>query len=303
MRGQRQRALVAHLGGIGDFILTCPALTKLAEQYSITLVGYRERLLLGVAAGIAEEAYDWESVGFETLFHEPDERIRELVAHHDRAVIWMKDADAVKDSLQTLGVKWVECFPGLPPVDWGQHASLYYARCLQFDDVPMLHWRFSDEIRPTAVLIHPGSGSPKKNWHLEGFCEVFEYVRAAGYCPEFILGPAEEAIIEKLAYPHIQTDSLTKLAGYLAGARLFVGNDSGITHLAAATGCSTVAIFGPTDPIVWGPRGHNVMVINGNPWPSVSDVICACRTALDDTRKLRHACADESRLEKQEGKI
>jgi heptosyltransferase-3 len=56
-----------------------------------------------------------------------------------------------------------------------------------------------------------------------------------------------------------------QLSGLLANARIYVGPDTSVTHLAAATGCLTVAIYGPTDPRLWGPwpaRGLNV------PWPA-----------------------------------
>ncbi|OGP69349.1 MAG: hypothetical protein A2170_01520 [Deltaproteobacteria bacterium RBG_13_53_10] len=55
--------------------------------------------------------------------------------------------------------------------------------------------------------------------------------------------------------------SLLELASVIDGSRLFVGNDSGITHMAAALGVSTVAIFGPSDPKVWSPRGKKVVLV------------------------------------------
>ena len=59
-------------------------------------------------------------------------------------------------------------------------------------------------------------------------------------------------------------DNLYELACWLQTARLYIGNDSGITHLAAAVGVPVVAIFGPTDPAVWAPRGDRVRVVSGN---------------------------------------
>jgi ADP-heptose:LPS heptosyltransferase len=47
----------------------------------------------------------------------------------------------------------------------------------------------------------------------------------------------------------------------MEGCRLFVGNDSGISHMAAALGIPTIAIFGPTDPVLWSPRGNKVVVV------------------------------------------
>ncbi|RKY65305.1 MAG: hypothetical protein DRP99_00395, partial [Candidatus Latescibacterota bacterium] len=57
---------------------------------------------------------------------------------------------------------------------------------------------------------------------------------------------------------------LRKVAGLLARCSAFVGNDSGIAHIAAAVGTPTVVIFGPTEPEVWGPRGRNVRVVRAS---------------------------------------
>jgi ADP-heptose:LPS heptosyltransferase len=71
--------------------------------------------------------------------------------------------------------------------------------------------------------------------------------------------------------------SVGQVAALLARCRLYVGNDSGLTHLAAAVGAETVAVFGPTDPAVWAPRGSRVRVVrgsgDGDRWPPVESVV------------------------------
>jgi len=62
----------------------------------------------------------------------------------------------------------------------------------------------------------------------------------------------------------VRIENLYELGCWLATASLYIGNDSGITHLAAAVGVPVVAIFGPTDPAVWTPRGGRVRVVSGN---------------------------------------
>lgn len=71
--------------------------------------------------------------------------------------------------------------------------------------------------------------------------------------------------------------ALVELSRHLAAARLYLGNDSGVSHLAAAVGCPTVAVFGPTEPRVWAPRGARVKVLKGDPWPHVAPVMDAVR--------------------------
>src|SRR5262249_62383936 len=83
--------------------------------------------------------------------------------------------------------------------------------------------------------------------------------------------------------------SLRQLAALFERATVFVGNDSGLSHLAAAVGCATLVLFGPTDPAVWAPTGARVRVVRGagagaaDPWHGV-DLGRAERAALDLAR-------------------
>jgi ADP-heptose:LPS heptosyltransferase len=94
-------------------------------------------------------------------------------------------------------------------------------------------------------------------------------------------GPAEEGLSLPANAERLPLGSLVALAERLANAKLYVGNDSGITHLAAAAGCPTVAIFGPTDPRVWAPRGPRVRVVQGQPWPETAVVMGAIGELVD----------------------
>ena len=109
--------------------------------------------------------------------------------------------------------------------------------------------------RERFAAIHPFSGSARKNWPLEKFRRL-----AAGHrrVPCRFAG-APDADDPPLAGA-VRIDDLYELACWLASAQLYIGNDSGITHLAAAVGTPVLALFGPTDPAVWAPRGPNVRV-------------------------------------------
>jgi len=63
----------------------------------------------------------------------------------------------------------------------------------------------------------------------------------------------------------VRIDDLYELACWLARARLYIGNDSGATHLAAAMGTPVLALFGPSNPDVWAPRGPHVRVAHWQP--------------------------------------
>lgn len=116
------------------------------------------------------------------------------------------------------------------------------------------------------ILIMPGSGSPKKNWPSERFVEL------AGLLPRgrpaaIILGPAEagcERVFADRGLRVLQGLELGEVAAIAAMAAAFVGNDSGVSHLAAAVGTPGVVLFGPTDPRRWRPLGK-VKVISRSP--------------------------------------
>jgi hypothetical protein len=117
------------------------------------------------------------------------------------------------------------------------------------------------------VVIQPGSGGLHKCCHLDNFLAVAKELVSSGIEVIFLLGPAEleqfsDATIKKIrSVANYLTDmSLTGVLGLLSCADGFVGNDSGITHLAGALGVRTLAVFGPTNPDVYGPIGPSVTV-------------------------------------------
>jgi ADP-heptose:LPS heptosyltransferase len=123
------------------------------------------------------------------------------------------------------------------------------------------------EPRNKLVVIQPGSGGQKKCWHLDNFLAVAKELDSNGIEVIFLLGPAEldrftAATIKKIKnVAGCLTDlSLTQVLGLLSCADGFVGNDSGITHLAAALGIRAMAVFGPTNPAVYKPIGPAVTV-------------------------------------------
>ena len=270
------RTLFVHTGGIGDFLLTCPALAQLSRESSVTLAGYPGRLALAVAAGLATDAVSLDAIDFGSLFSTPSARLREFASGFDEAVVWMRDDDgAIAGGLRDCGVGEVRCFPGLPQADWHRHAAAYCLECLGFSDPGHFQLDISPEPGFQGWVIHPGSGSTTKNWSVARFESVAVHLCGKGHTVHWCLGPAEDACRAPEGTTPLRRESLVELARCLAAAEGYVGNDSGVSHLAAMVGCRTVAIFGPTDPNVWRPIGPRVDVVQGTPWPEVESVLRA----------------------------
>ncbi len=126
------------------------------------------------------------------------------------------------------------------------------------------------DLSKRLVVIQPGSGGQKKCWHLENFLNITRALRGPEIEVLFLLGPAE---VERLRPSEkvqihgvtrcIAHLSLPQVVGLLSCADAFVGNDSGVTHLAAGMGLRTIVLFGPTDPAIYRPLGPRVVVVQG----------------------------------------
>ena len=141
------------------------------------------------------------------------------------------------------------------------------------------------------LLLHPGSGGATKNWPLERFLEVARRAESAlGLGALAVTGPADEAIARRLAsgapeerVPRVDGPPIGVLVALLARARAYLGNDSGVSHLAAAAGARGVAVFGPSDPAVWAPDSPRIATLHAGADPaavSVDDVLGSLAAAL-----------------------
>jgi len=117
------------------------------------------------------------------------------------------------------------------------------------------------------VVIQPGSGGQEKCWYVGNFLAVAAGLASKGFEVVFLLGPAEQerfgdATMSRIngVAPCLTDLSLTDVVGLLSCADAFVGNDSGIAHVAGAMGVNTAVVFGPTDPTAYKPIGPSVTV-------------------------------------------
>jgi ADP-heptose:LPS heptosyltransferase len=117
-----------------------------------------------------------------------------------------------------------------------------------------------------TVIIHPGSGSIKKNFPLEDFIKIYEILKKGDIFDAcFLLGEAEENLkkeLQKANCKFLYGLPLMEVADVLASSAGYIGNDSGITHLAAALDIPSVAIFCTTSPSLWQPSGSKTKIIS-----------------------------------------
>ncbi|MEM7204719.1 MAG: glycosyltransferase family 9 protein [Planctomycetota bacterium] len=153
------------------------------------------------------------------------------------------------------------------------------------DPVPRLRPARLDAVAPAEVWLHPGSGGERKCWPLARFLAVAAALAGAGTRVVLVLGPVESERrgVADAALPAgvdlVRGLALPELCRGLERAACFVGNDAGVTHLAAALAVPTVAVFGPTRADVWAPQGPHVRVVGrpteGPPDASVDEVLAA----------------------------
>jgi ADP-heptose:LPS heptosyltransferase len=158
-----------------------------------------------------------------------------------------------REQVRGLGLPF-EFLNALPEHGAKIHAADCFLKQAGGDSLAVPRIECEQAVREDFAVIHPFSGSARKNWPLDRFREL------AAQLPlpvRWCAGP-EEAL-----EPAARFENLYELACWLASARVYIGNDSGITHLAAAVGTPVVAIFGATDPAVWAPRGDRVSVVGG----------------------------------------
>lgn len=280
MDSARPRVLVIRGGAIGDFILTLPAIHLLRQSIPhahLEVMGYSGIADLAVKAGIADATRplgDLRMAQFYARNAQIDPALADDLRSFNLIVSYLFDPDAIlRENMEKLGVKTlIEC-PHRVIVGQG-HASQQLARPLErlamFLDEPARQSPLLSKTKLQApakrIAIHPGSGSLTKNWPALGWQKLAEEIQAAHPGVEiiFISGEAEAergTVPQDLPFTRWHGLPLTSLADHLGTCDLFLGHDSGISHLASACAVPCLLLFGPTDPATWAPPQSSVRVI------------------------------------------
>jgi heptosyltransferase-3 len=272
--------LVLRPGAIGDTLLTFPALLALRRRFpdaAITVVGNQAPLNIGRDAGIFDCCDAFGAAWVTDLFgDEPTPALRARLMQFDLGVVWMhgaKAADDLASRLATAGVRKVMPLVSFPSLGSGRHLADHLVETLAPLGIagprPTVTLRREVGTEGRLAVLHPGAGGRHKRWPAERFAVLADRLAAHDWSIAVTRGPADDeavaAVRSAVRSASLQVLAglrLDELAGVLAQARLFVGNDSGITHLAALLNVPTVAIFGPFDPAYWAPIGPRVEVID-----------------------------------------
>jgi heptosyltransferase-2 len=288
------KILLIHQGAIGDLVLSLPAFYAIRTKFPaahIEIMGYPHILSLIFKRFYSDEIVSVDRAGVAVLYNENGRINKELQNYFrqfEQAFIFGGKSQAlVIQNIQNIkkgpDVYFIKTFPE----NADRHVTDFQLQQLAmhgFENVSRVpeiflcaddndrarHFLQQQKVDITKPLIavHPGSGSKTKNWPLHNFVSLVKdvYYESGGTFLA-VQGPAEQnttselrAALAGIPLIDLQCLDLPLLAAVIYRCGLFVGNDSGITHLAAAAGVPTIAVFGPTDPGVWGPRGRNVYI-------------------------------------------
>ncbi len=248
---------------------------------ALVSAGHRVRLLAPADPAAAlvgprevAEALPWDGSEMAALLagERTGGSIESAVASADAVIAYTRSAP-VLDALGRRTRRLVIRDPAPPP--GGPHASVWLAGALSElgidarDDSPPLLFTQAETIDaeaatsglpPAFLAVHPGSGSAAKNWPFDRFVQSARLL-SAGRPWLLVLGPAESHVVPAADAVVARAVPLRRLGAVLARAGLLLGNDSGVSHLAAACGTRTLALFGPTDPTQWAPVGRAVLTL------------------------------------------
>lgn len=315
--------LAFHHGAIGDFVLTLALLQSIKQAHresALDVIALAGSARLAAGHSAVDRCHSPEAVGLHTLFAEFGplaDHLAVLLREAGVAISFLgPPGDNVHDRLARSAATRVFSVNPLPTrntLDRRRHITQQWAQTLREQGLAV-----PDPTPPTIrldtspagprpcethpIVIHPGSGGRFKCWPVDRFVALAERIETGQIM--WLLGPAEvedrdgrfEPIVEyarQNSQPVTVETELHRAAEAVCQARLYIGNDGGMTHLAAALGVPTVALFGPTDPAIWRPLGPHVHVaatpkpgdaIAELTLPQVCDVVSAASTASNSRR-------------------
>jgi ADP-heptose:LPS heptosyltransferase len=297
------RILIVRAGALGDVLLLRPVVASLRRAHiDVTLMAPARSgsVLVGDGSDDAQRLLVWDGCDVARLLlagdGADDAARRETFGTYD-AVLCYSRSPEIAPRLAALSDRVI----AHDPTPRSGHAADWLAQPLSALGIPQI---VPSKLTPLLdeadrallgrlpdrfLAIHPGSGSPRKNWPADRFAALA--TRLSNGLPWLLsLGPADEAEAAALrgTASAVTTRDLPprRLGALLSRAGLYIGNDSGVSHLAAACGVATVALFGPTDPKTWAPLGPRVRAVKAEDEDLRS-------LNVDEVRRVAVTLADE----------
>ncbi len=281
------RILVIRGGAIGDFVLTLPTIKLLRDRFPgahLEILGYKHIAALAEKRFYADAVRSIEAASLAKFFARDPELPSELENYFgsfDLILSYLYDPDQIFEAnLRKCGDGAFTAGPS--KLDNSEHAAFQLARPLKTlglsltdpaaqlfpTDVDRNAVRFLLADGPDrTIALHPGSGSETKNWPLENWRALGDSLVSKGHNLLIIAGEADtdrSRLLRETWVGHpvqfAENLPLPQLAATLEGS-LFVGHDSGISHIAAAVGAHCLLLFGWTDPAIWAPANEKVTVL------------------------------------------
>jgi len=286
---RRSSILLIRSGAIGDFIVTLPVIQLLRRACeSCRLVLVAKNRVRPLAKSLVDEFHDEDGSLLVPFFHKKvDRRCQEYeyLNTFDLIVSYLGAEGTVCENLQRLTRPRVINANVLPPPDYKRHITDFLleplSEILDISSPPLPSVPISEEEKIKAdaflrscgidestpvVAVHPGSGGRHKVSPPANFSRAVKWIREIS--PETAVLAIEGETDEKdvLAFKArldgpcatAKRENLLEVAAILSRASLFLGNDSGIAHLAAAVGTPAVVVFRASNPSIWAPRGKQV---------------------------------------------
>jgi len=297
-----ESALFIRGGAIGDFVLSLPllrAVRRAQPSAHIEVLGYPRIAGLALGPQCADTVRRLDSIELVSLFgdgQDLDAGAADYISRFGRIVlVWSDRRGQLGRNLAQAGARHLIAVDPFPPEGTRVHVCDHVAQQITAQGIPceerspriavQEQWRAAAEEWLEAAAsnqdeharvfaVHPGSGGRAKTWPAERFAGVISHLlQERGARVWLLWGPADRDVCravlahvsarEACRVSVLRERPLTEVAALLESCDLYIGNDSGITHVAAAVGTPTVALFGPTDPCIWGPRGEHATILQG----------------------------------------
>lgn len=278
--------LLLHQGAIGDFVLTLSAVQAVVKAagtgtHRVTAVASAPSAKLASGRSVIDERISPDAVGLHVLFAdggEVGETLAGLLRRSDLVLNFLGYSAHRSHATLSRYVKRlvsIDPRPTAETIKRRRHITTQWVGAMRDGGLDVVE-ASPPEIRmdraggePRGVVIHPGSGGRGKCWPIERFFELVDACVERPVC--WLAGPAElehaglmsslrRRCADREGEELVACEDVESAARCIVDGSMFVGNDAGMTHVAAALGMTTVALFGPTDPRVWAPLGGRVRV-------------------------------------------